>query len=80
MVVVTLAVLVMVRAGMRSVTVAVQAGAGPDGGQVLPAVVEVTVLVMCLSPVSGLSTVTEKVMVALAPGARLPVQLRFGLA
>ena len=54
------AVLVMVRAGMRTVTVAVQAGAGPAGGQVLPGAVEVTVLIRCLSPVSGLSTVIER--------------------
>ena len=58
MVAATVAVLVMVRAGIRTVTVAVQAGAGPPGGQVLPASVEVTVLVRCLSPVSGLLTVT----------------------
>ena len=53
-----LAVLVMVRAGIRSVTVAVQAGLGLPGGQVLPGSVEVTVLVRRLSPVSGLFTVT----------------------
>ena len=58
MVAAVLAVLVMVRAGMRSVTVTVQAGAGLAGGQVLPGSVEVTVLVSCLSPVSGLFTVT----------------------
>ena len=58
MVVATSAVLVMVRAGIRSVTVAVQAGAVPPGGQLLPGVVEMTVLIRCLSPVSGLLTVT----------------------
>ena len=30
-------------------------------------------------PVSGLFTVTEKVTVVAAPGARVPVQVRFGL-
>ena len=75
-----LAVLVMVRAGIRSVTAAVQAGAGLPGGQVLPGAVEVTVLARSLSPVSGLLTVTEKVMVAVSPGARSPVQVRTGLA
>jgi hypothetical protein len=48
--------------------------------QLLPVVVEVTVLARILFPVSGLFTVTENVMVALAPGARFPVQVRFGLA
>ena len=33
-----------------------------------------------LSPVSGLLTVTEKVIVTVAPTARFPVQVRFGLA
>ena len=33
-----------------------------------------------LSPVSGLSTVTENVTVAVAPTARLPVQVSTGLA
>ena len=55
---VVVAVLVMVRAGIRSVTVAVQAGAGLAGGQVLPGSPEVTVLIRRLSPVSGLATVT----------------------
>ena len=79
MVVVVVAVLVMVRAGIRTVTVEVQAGAGPPGGQVLPGSVEVRVLVMILSPVSGLSTVTVKVTVADWPGFRSPVQVRSGL-
>ena len=60
MVVAALAVLVMVRAGIRTVTAAVQAGAAPPGGQVLPGSVEVAVLVGCLSPVSGLLTVTGR--------------------
>ena len=79
MVVVAAAVLVRVRAGIRTVTVEVQAGAGPLGGQVLPVAVEVRVLVMMWSPVSGLSIVTLKVMVAPWPGARSPVQVRSGL-
>ena len=36
-------------------------------------------LVRVLSPVSGLFTVTVKVMVAAWPGVRLPVQVRSGL-
>ena len=59
LVVLTEAVLAMVRAGIRSVTVAVHAGSVPPGGQLLPWVVEVTVLTRSLSPVSGLLTVTE---------------------
>ena len=47
--------------------------------QLLPVLVEVTVLTRLLSPVSGLFTVAEKVIVAVAPTARLPVQVRFGL-
>ena len=47
--------------------------------QLLLAVVEVTVLARLLFPVSGLFTVTENVMVAAAPTARVPVQVRFGL-
>ncbi len=45
----------------------------------MPAVVEVIVLVSTWLPVSGLLMVTEKVMVAEAPAARLPVQVRLGL-
>ena len=48
--------------------------------QLLLDVVEVTVLARVLFPVSGLFTVTENVIVALAPTARFPVQVRFGLA
>ena len=74
-----LAVLVMVRAGISTVTVAVQAaGAVPAAGQLLPGVVEVTVSVRVLLPVSGLFTVTEKVTVPTAPGSRSPVQVRSG--
>ncbi len=48
-------------------------------GQLLPAVAEVTVVASSLSPVSGFFTVTENVIVAAAPTARFPVQVRFGL-
>ena len=46
----------------------------------LPAVAEVTVLARIPLPVSGLFTVTENVIVADAPTARFPVQVRLGLA
>ena len=48
--------------------------------QLLPTAVVVSVLDRMLSPVSGLLTVTENVIVAVAPGASVPVQDRFGLA
>ena len=48
-------------------------------GQLLPAAVEVTVLDNTWSPGSGLRTVTEYLIVAVAPTARSPVQARFGL-
>ena len=57
-----------------------QGGSALPAAQLLPAVAEVTVLARILSPVSGLFTVTEKVMVADAPTARVPVQVRLGLA
>ena len=64
-----LAVLVMVRAGTSTVTLVLQAaGAVPEAGQLLPGTVEVRVLVRVLSPVSGLLTVTENVIVATARG------------
>ena len=79
-VVLAVAVLVMARAGIRTVTVVVHWGSVPSAGQLFPAAAEVTVVVRDLSPVSGSLTVTEKVMVAVAPGARSPVQVRLGLA
>ena len=80
-VVAVLAVLVMVRAGISTVTVVVQAaGAGPEAGQLAPGVAEVTVAVRVAPPVPGLSTVTVKVIVAAAPTARSPVQVRSGAA
>jgi hypothetical protein len=48
--------------------------------QLLPPVAEVTVLAKMSFPMSGLFTVTENVIVAVAPTARFPVQLRAGLA
>ena len=60
-------------------TVAAQRASVPPAGQFVPAVADVIVLVRILLPVSGLSTVTVKVMVAVAPAARFPVQVRFGL-
>src|SRR5580692_5008501 len=71
------AVVVMVRPGTSTVTTAVQAaGAGPDAGQVLPGVVEVSVSASVLLPVSGLSTVTVKRMTADWPWSRSPSQVR----
>ena len=71
----------MVRAGTRTVTLVPQAGVrSRTPGSCSPGVGDVTAVARTLSPVSGLFTVTEKVMVAVAPGARLPVQVRFGLA
>ncbi len=53
-----------------------QGGVVVPGGQVDPGAAEAAVAIRSLSPVSGLSTVTEKVTVAAAPGARVPVQVR----
>ena len=61
-------------------TVVVQRGSVEPAGQLLPAAAEVRVLASRWLPVSGLCTVTEKVMVAVSPGARLPVQVRSGPA
>ena len=47
--------------------------------QLLPVLVEDTAATRFLSPASGLFTVAEKVIVAAAPTARFPVQVRFGL-
>jgi hypothetical protein len=49
----------MVKPGTKTVTVAVHRASALADAQLLPAVVEVTVLVMILLPVSGLATVTE---------------------
>ena len=61
-------------------TTVVQRGSVPAAGQLLPAVAEVMVLARMWSPVPGFLTVTENVMVAAAPTARSPLQLRVGLA
>src|SRR5580704_207880 len=63
-----------------TVTVALQDVSVVPAGQLLPVVTEVMVLARMWLPVSGLFTVTENVMVAAAPTARFPVQVRFGLA
>ena len=69
----------MVRPGTRMVTEVLQAGFVPPVGQLLAGVGEVIAVARTLLPVSGLFTVAEKVMVAIAPAARLPVQVRFEL-
>ena len=48
--------------------------------QSLPAAAVLTAVPRILSPVSALLTVAENVTVAAAPTARVPVQVRFGLA
>ena len=70
----------MVRAGVRTVTVDRQGAAVVPAGHADPGAAEVAVMMTSLSPVSGLLTVTVNVMVAVAPGARLPVQVSTGLA
>ena len=59
MVVLTVAVFVIVRAGTSTWTVAVHAGSVLPSGQLLPVAAVVTVLMRRLSPVSGLFTVAE---------------------
>ena len=74
-----LAVSAIVRPGTRTVTVFAHRASVLPLAQLLPAVAEVRVLARILFPVSGLLTVTENVIVATAPAARFPVQVRFGL-
>ncbi len=69
----------IVRPGTSTTTVTEHRASVLPAAQLLPAVADVTVCARTLSPVSGLFTVTENVMVATAPTARLPVQVRFGL-
>ena len=57
-----------------------QPGSALPDGQLLPVVADVIMPARILFPVSGLFTVTENVIVAVAPTARFPVQVRFGLA
>ena len=61
-------------------TAVAQRGSVLPAVQLFPGVAEVRVLARMWLPVSGLCTVTEKVIVADAPTARLPVQVRVGLA
>jgi hypothetical protein len=72
------AAVVMVRPGVRIGTTSWQGLLVVPGGQVEPTAVEAAVVMTSLSPVSGLFTVTEKVMTADAPGVRFPVQVRTG--
>ena len=69
---------VVVRPGTSTVTVLAHRASVLPLAQLLPAVAEVIVLARLLFPVSGLFTVTENVMVADAPAARFPVQVRLG--
>ncbi len=52
-------------------TVRVHRGSEPPAKQLFPSLLDVTVLVRYLSPVSGLLTVTEYVIVAAAPTAKI---------
>ena len=70
----------IVRPGTSTVTLVAHRASVLPLAQLLPAVAEVIVLARILFPVSGLFTVTENVIVADAPTARFPVQVRFGLA
>ena len=63
-----------------TVTVTAHRASPPPAGQLLPGVADTTVPVRDWLPVSGLFTVTEYVIVAESPGARFPVQVRFGAA
>ena len=73
MVVLAAAVLVMVRAGIRTWVTGVQRGSVPPGGQLLPGAVD-TAVAVSTSLVTGLSTVTGEVMVTVPPMGMSPVQ------
>ena len=73
----TSVVWVMVRAA--TVTEDEQPGSVLPVGQLFPVVAEVMVKARVPLPGSGLLAVAENVIVAVAPAARLPVQVRFGL-
>ena len=77
--VVVAALVVVLIVSWDTVTVAEHRGSVLPDPQLLPAAAELTVLARMWFPVSGLFTVTENVIVAVAPIARLPVQVRFGL-
>src|SRR5580700_7685263 len=64
----------MVRPGVSTVTLTEQRGSVLPAGQLLPAAVVDSVLVITLSPVSGLFTVTVPVTVTVPPTGMLPVQ------
>jgi hypothetical protein len=70
---------VLVMASADTVTVLAHRLSVEPVAQLLPAAADDTVLDRIMSPVSGFSTVTENVTVAVAPGASVPVQVRFGL-
>ena len=61
-------------------TAIVHRGSVPVARQLLPGVAEVITADSTPRPAAGFLTVTEKVMVAAAPAARFPVQVRFGLS
>ncbi|MFC7645271.1 hypothetical protein ACFQX6_35025 [Streptosporangium lutulentum] len=64
----------IVSAGTRTVTTLKQPGnVAPMTGQVLPGAGDVMEVLRALSPVSGSLTVTEPVMVTVAPTAMSPV-------
>ena len=80
-VVLELAVVVIVRPGTSTVTAAVQApGAGPDAGQVLPGVVEVTVSGERLVPGVGVVHGDRERDDGRLARSRSPVQVRCGPA
>ena len=70
-----LAVLTMVRAGVRTGTEVVQAGSAPPEGQLFPGAAELRVAVRTWLPVSGSSTVTVPVTVTVPPMGMSPVQV-----
>ena len=70
---------VIARPGTSTVTLLAHRVSVLPLAQLLPAVAEVIAAARTLFPVSGLFTVTENVIVADAPAARFPVQVRFGL-
>ena len=80
MVVLVPAETVVVRPGTSTVTAFAHWASVLPLAQLLPAVAEVMVLARLLFPVSGLFTVTVNVVVADAPAARSPVQVRLELA
>ena len=73
MVVLTAAVLVMVRAGNRTWVTGVQRGSVDPGGQLFPGAAE-TAVAVSRSLVTGLSTRTGEVMVTVPPTGMSPVQ------